>query len=137
MILKEMLRGFELTIFLVLGFFSVAHAQVATDSFFIHDQYKSILVVLDSVAKNNLRFKQTKGFRILLYNGNNRALAVKSKEQAYKEFPEAEITFQYTSPNFKVKFGNYTSKIEAIQNLKDMKAYFVDAILIPDLVILR
>jgi hypothetical protein len=64
-------------------------------------------------------------------------LAVKSKEQAYKEFPEAEITFQYISPNFKVKFGNYTSKIEAIQNLNELRAYFIEAILIPDLVILR
>lgn len=123
-------------IFLLGVFLLIANSLLAQVSF-PNAQNASILPVLDSVAVGNLHFKHTKGYRILIYSGSNRIEAVKVKENLYKQNPDAEITFQYLSPTFKVKLGNYITKIEAVQHLKDIKEFFPEAILLPDMVNLR
>ena len=112
------------------------YAQQVIPSF-PNEQTAEIKVVLDSVAKGNLRYKQSKGYRILLYSGNKKTDAVKTKEFIYRINPEIDIIYQYLSPNFKVKVGNFITKTEAIQYLKELKEFFPDAILLPDMVNIR
>lgn len=78
-----------------------------------------------------------RGFRILLYSGNDRELATKAKAQGYKVFPKADVYTQYNVPTFKVRLGDYYQKLEAYKALGKLKPYFPAAVIVEEVVNLK
>jgi hypothetical protein len=92
---------------------------------------------LDSVAKANLRYKTTPGYRVVLYLGTDRNRALEIKSDIYRISPEEEVFFQFSQPTFKVKIGNFLTRLEAENWFANNKDFFPDAIIIPEHVNLR
>jgi len=97
----------------------------------------SMQVRLDTMAAANFEANRIQGYRILLYTGNDRNLANLAKENAYQLFPKGDVYLSYQSPTFKVRFGNFYSRLEAWQNLLRFRNLFPNAVITNEIVIIK
>jgi hypothetical protein len=100
----------------------------------ILDQTDRVNAMLDSAAIKNLEASRIQGFRILIYSGNDRDEAIKAKENAYLLFPKADVYMTYQVPSFKVRFGDFYSRLDAWTTLLKLKAQFPQAVITNEIV---
>ncbi len=74
------------------------------------------------------------GFRICVYNGNNRTEALAQKVQFMKKHPGIRSYLGYNTPYYKIKVGDYTDKKVAQNALKTFIKNFPSSFIIPDVV---
>lgn len=91
---------------------------------------------LDSV--NNIIAEQNKGrhvvdgYTIQVYTGSDREGAMQAKAKVAEINPDLSATVQYIQPNYKVKAGQYTDRLEAHEIFESLKKDFPQALLIPE-----
>jgi len=75
---------------------------------------------------------QVTGFRVQLYTGANRkdAYAVQAKFQ--EQFPDIRSYVIYSEPNFKVRAGDFRTRIEAEKLQLEAKKYFTGTFIITE-----
>ncbi|MFZ5999871.1 MAG: SPOR domain-containing protein [Bacteroidota bacterium] len=88
--------------------------------------------VLDSLNKLNVLRKFVDGFTIQIYSGQNREEANNTKKKMTEEFADMKADLQYLQPKFRVKTGNYFTRLEAQKDLLRLKRGFPNAILVPE-----
>ncbi|MBU2884872.1 SPOR domain-containing protein [Gilvimarinus agarilyticus] len=71
------------------------------------------------------------GFSIQIYSGNSRDQANGYKSRAYDLLENQRPRVIYDQPNYKVKVGEYYSKLEANKDYNTLKKTFSRAVLIP------
>ena len=101
------------------------------------DKTMKVQALLDSMAAVNFKANRIQGFRILLYSGNDREEAGRAKETIYRLFPKADVYTAYSAPTFKVRFGDFYTRIEAWQHLLKLKGPFPGAVITNDIVIIK
>ncbi len=70
-------------------------------------------------------------FKIQIYNGNEtQAYAVKRNFEA--DFPEYNAKVKYDSPEFKTRFGNFRTRLEADRALNSIKEKYAGAIVLEE-----
>ncbi len=89
-------------------------------------------LVLDSLSKLNQQRKFFDGFTIQIYSGQNREEALSTRSKVVKDVNDLEANIQYTQPKFRVTVGRYFTKLEAQKDLKRLRRYFSNAILVPE-----
>jgi hypothetical protein len=91
--------------------------------------------VLDSINRFNITRKFIEGYTIQIYSGQNREEAMNAK----KKMTEVGLNgaLEYTQPKFRVRFGNYYSRLEAQKDLTRLKKSFPNAILVPEKILVR
>lgn len=72
------------------------------------------------------------GYRIQLASGANRNNINDIKAKFYAKFPEDRPYIIYQQPNFKLRVGNYRTKLDAARMLLEVKKHFADAFIIRD-----
>jgi hypothetical protein len=77
---------------------------------------------------------EVQGFRICVYNGNNRTEALAQKVQFMKKHPGIRSYLGYNTPYYKIKVGDYIDKKVAQNALKSFIKNFPSAFIIPDVV---
>lgn len=92
---------------------------------------------LDSLITKNKernRVDQTiDGFRIQLFSGNERSNANAVKEKFLKLYPQQGAYMIYNQPYFKIRVGDFRTRLEALELYNKLMAEFGDAIIIlPD-----
>ncbi len=93
--------------------------------------------VLDSIDRLNGLRKYIEGYTIQIYSGQNREDANNAKKKMAEEVMELTANLQYIQPKFRVRVGNYFSKLEAQKDLMRLKPVFPNAILIPEKIPIR
>ncbi len=93
--------------------------------------------LLSGRAIRDLATPRISGFRILVYTGNEREVAGKTKENLYREFPDADLYMSYQSPTFRVHMGDFYRKLDGYLFLRKMGARFPGAVLVPAIVNLK
>jgi hypothetical protein len=88
--------------------------------------------VLDSIYRDNLKKGVTDGYTIQVYSGINREDALNVRKKMTQSLPGLESEVQYRQPNFRVRSGQYFTRLEAQQDYLAIKRYFPNAIVIPD-----
>ena len=76
---------------------------------------------LDIIAKKENEFnkaaalnvKAVHGYRLMLLNTNDRALALKIRSQLLQRFPEQKVYMSFQPPYIKLKFGDFIEKEDA------------------------
>ncbi len=88
----------------------------------------SSLSSLDSLIykKRNYNLGIKKGYRIQLYNGDEKT-AIKKLETFHKLFPEIKIQRTYKVPEWKVQTGLYKTRLEADRTLNLIKKRYPGA----------
>lgn len=72
------------------------------------------------------------GFRIQIAAGSNRTSIYKIKSEFYTLFPEIKQYLIYQAPNFKLRVGDYRTRLEAYKDLQKLLPMFRGAFIIPD-----
>ncbi len=73
-----------------------------------------------------------KGFRVQIVAAGNRADINKVKSQFYSLFPDVKTFVIYQQPNFKLRVGNYRTKLEAYKAWIEIEKEFPGAFISPD-----
>jgi hypothetical protein len=77
------------------------------------------------------------GFRICIYNGNDRKAALSEKLKFMKSYPSFRSYMSYNSPYYKIKIGDFTDKKIAQKELKSVVTNFPSAFISPDMVTVK
>ena len=92
---------------------------------------------VDSLAQNDLKSNRIQGYRILIYSGNDRDASNRSRESAYRVFPNADLYTVYKSPTFKVSLGNYHNRLDVYYAWRKILASIPGAVIVPEIVLLK
>lgn len=81
---------------------------------------------LENSGRQNL-----KGYRVQVFVGErNRANEIKAR--VAEMYPEVPAEINYLAPNFRVRLGNFRSNLDADRFLRQIKADFANAYIVPD-----
>ena len=76
-----------------------------------------VAVLMDTVASVNKNIKYAQGYRILAYNGSQRQDVMNLRKSILTRVPEVKDYLTYQQPNFRLKIGDFFSRMEAQQVL--------------------
>ncbi|TAF64462.1 MAG: SPOR domain-containing protein [Cytophagales bacterium] len=78
--------------------------------------------------------KTIMGYRIQIYRGKSREEAERAKRICYQLFPKINIYTQYSSPNYRVKVGDFIETTEYIPIYNRLKREFPATLVVPDMI---
>jgi hypothetical protein len=109
----------------VAGTTSPAAATVPTNH--VNAKVAALMDTL-SIMNKSIRFAQ--GYRILAYSGMERKNALDLRAAIVARLPDEPVYPQYKQPTWRVKVGDYLSRIEAQQVLLRIKDLAPDAMIV-------
>ena len=80
-------------------------------------------------------FPKTDGYRVQIYSVsgvNSRERANQMKEEFLKKFPDDDVYIVYHSPSYKVRLGDFRTKLDALRYLQTIKAEYPFAFVVVD-----
>lgn len=80
----------------------------------------------------NAAKKTMPGYRIQIYFGSDRARAQEIRAEFIQLFPATPSYLLYQQPNFKVRIGDFRTRLEATGFLKKINGHFSNAFIVPD-----
>ena len=92
--------------------------------------------VKNIIAKKKAHNKNTtkvKGYRIQIYFGNEKG-AYKAREEFKSLFPDTFLKIENFPPDWKVRVGNYKSRLDADRALVEIKETYIGAIVLAELI---
>ncbi|MFM9008490.1 MAG: SPOR domain-containing protein [Bacteroidota bacterium] len=72
------------------------------------------------------------GFRIQVFFGPERVKAQETKTQLSALYPENQAYLVYQQPNFKVRLGDFKTRLEASRFLQEVQGSYPGAFIVPD-----
>ena len=72
------------------------------------------------------------GYRVQIYFGGIRPKATEVKIDFSNKHPEVPSYLSYSAPNFKVRVGDFRTRLEAQKFLKSIEGQYTTAFVIPD-----
>lgn len=75
-----------------------------------------------------------KGFRIVIYNGTDRAQALQAKNNFAKTFPGVSSSMSYNVPSYKIKVGDFESRAQAAGFLRQVSKAYPASFIVPDII---
>lgn len=98
---------------------------------------REVDTILDSIYAENRERGFVDGYTIQVYSGIKREDALNVRKKLTQSLPELDSEVQYRQPNFRVRSGQYFSRLEAQKDYLAVKRYFPNAIVIPDRISMR
>ena len=93
-------------------------------------------IKLDTLINRNIETNKAantiQGFRIQIFFGSERKNAIEAKNKVLQLFPDADIYLIYQQPYFKVRVGDYKTKLEAHHLFKELLPHFDKIFIVPD-----
>lgn len=93
-------------------------------------------IKLDTLINRNIETNKSantiQGFRIQIFFGSERKNAIEAKNKVLQLFPDADIYLIYQQPYFKVRVGDYRTKLEAHHLFKELLPHFDKIFIVPD-----
>lgn len=79
-----------------------------------------------------------KGYRVVIYNGSDRARALAMKRKFMRSYPGTRSYLSYRSPSYKIRVGDFASKTSAYKFLRRIQgAGFSKSFVVPDIVTIK
>lgn len=97
-----------------------------------HHVNAQVAVLMDTVANVNKNIRYAQGFRILAYTGSERQAVMELRKSIIGRIPEEKDYLTYQQPNFRLKIGDFFSRIEAQQVLNQIQDLIPNAQIVPD-----
>lgn len=72
------------------------------------------------------------GYRVQIYFGNDRTKAQELRSEFLQLFPSVPAYLVYHQPNFKVRVGDFRTRLEAIGFLNKISGSYQSAFIVPD-----
>lgn len=93
--------------------------------------------ILDTIAIQNKSIRYAVGYRIQIYVGNVRAEADDAKIFVYQTFPELLPYMTFAVPTYRVKIGDFMTKIDAERYIQQVKPQFPTAVILAEKIDIR
>lgn len=91
---------------------------------------------LDSLIEKNIEVNKSangiQGYRVQIFFGSERKLAQDAKTKLLQLMPEEEVYLIYQQPYFKVRVGDYRTKLEAEAVYRKLLHEFDKLFIVPD-----
>ena len=97
----------------------------------------SVRQLLDTYAQLLLEYPGMEGFRIQIFfdSGNNSKQAAMNAKRTFEtRFPDIEAYISFEEPNYKVRVGNFRTKLDAEGCLKKIASLYLNAFVVPDFI---
>ncbi len=78
-----------------------------------------------------------RGFRVQLYNGNDRNKATAVKVDFMRKFPAIPTYMSYIQPQFRVKVGNFRTRGDAQKFVQQLDGIYSPVMVVPDIIIIN
>ena len=75
-----------------------------------------------------------KGFRVQIYNGQDRNKAMEIKMEFMRRYPNLRTYLTYMSPCFRVKVGNYRNRSDAEGMYREARSMYSPCMIVPDII---
>ncbi|MEM7107207.1 MAG: hypothetical protein AAF519_03190, partial [Bacteroidota bacterium] len=98
-------------------------------TFDVTAQLNAILDSIDVIRKDQ---QFVDGYTIQVYSGGDSEEATKARGKVYSILEGAKPSLKFEEPNFKVKVGEYYSRLEAQKDYALLKRKFSLALIIPE-----
>ena len=69
-------------------------------------------------------YSSSYGYRVQIYSGSNRTSAYNAQAKFNRDFPEMRTYIVYREPNFKVRAGDFRSRIEAERMKEQLRGQY-------------
>lgn len=98
-------------------------------------QHKSHLIQdyrIEKLEKTYTENYKLEGFRIQIYSGSKRQPAKQARLKFSQKFKEVNAYEDYFQPYFKVRVGDFKTKLEALKFQKEIIGFFPDCYIVND-----
>lgn len=123
---------------LIIIIISIFYAFIISDgekgSVVLH-QDKSVKNLVQKHIAINEKYPKIDGFRIQIYSvsgANSRDRANLLKAEFLAKYPDAKVYIVYHAPAYKVRIGDYRTKLEALKHLQTIKDNYPFALVAVD-----
>jgi hypothetical protein len=89
-------------------------------------------IALDSIAVRNKNVRYSSGYRIQVYVGNDRREVDEAKVFIYQNFPELNTYLTFSQPTYKLKAGDFTSRLDAERYYSTIKQRYSMAMMVSE-----
>ena len=89
-------------------------------------------LVLKHVLINEARKEKMKGYRVQIHFGPEKAKAMDVKTKFATQYHEIPAYLDYQQPYFKIRVGDFRTKLEAYKLLQDISFDFPGAFIVSD-----
>jgi len=110
-------------LFINIGFSQIQEGIITIDS---SQEIKDLVSKKITYNTTNI---STSNYRIQLFYGSENS-AIKVQNKFRELFPTTSCNLEYDSPNWKIKVGNYKTRLKADKHLQEVILEFGDAIVI-------
>lgn len=120
---------------LVTLFFAVNLAflpDVIAQNYSLKTQDSLVQVLVNRHITINQAKRTMPGYRIQIYFGSDRTKANEIKTDFLHVFPNISTYLVYQQPNFKIRVGDYKTRLEAMKFLKEIQALYSAAFIVKD-----
>lgn len=106
---------------------------------FTADNQKSKIIFskMDTILASYQHIKLAQGYRVQVYFGPSKEDVRRAKEAVYAVLPDVEIHTTYKQPDYRVKIGDFLTKVEAFSCLGKVEKIYPNALIVPDIVNLK
>lgn len=113
----------------------IATAQTTdSNSVNIHVDQRLAVVVNKPSNSNRAFIGKVRGFRVQIYNGNDRKKASQAKLDFMRSFPGIRSYMVYNNPQFRIRVGDFRSRREAMDLYNKLAGRFNPCMIVPDIV---
>ncbi len=93
--------------------------------------------VVDTIAAKNRSIRFASGYRIQIYVGNTRKEADDARLFTYQTFPELNPYLVYNQPTYRVRIGDFMTRLEAERYLQQIRNRYEAAVILPEKIDLK
>lgn len=111
---------------------------LAQDTTIVYNKYATVKEETNIAALTNKYDDYNKnkefidGYRIQIMYTDIRSEAYKSKGQMYKDFPDLNSYVEYEEPNFKLRIGDFKTRLEATYFMQQVTPLYSGAFIVKD-----
>jgi hypothetical protein len=97
-----------------------------------------LAVVLKKHRNSQLGFiRSGQGYRVQIYNGNDRVKANQIKVDFIRRFPGVRTYLTYVQPQFRVKVGDFRSRGDAQDMYEKVSTLYNPCMIVPDIIVIN
>jgi hypothetical protein len=75
-----------------------------------------------------------RGFRVLIYSGNDRAKANATKADFMRKYSGTRVYMTYAIPQFRIKVGDFATRKDANELYRQLSSSYSPCMVVPDIV---
>jgi hypothetical protein len=134
-VIKTLLHLFSFILLLGLPIFTFAQKTVTTyhkDSMVIFTRDDRLDRLITKQKDYNVLKQTIPGYRVQIYFGGVRPKASEVKLDFSGKHSDVPSYISYTAPNFKVRVGDFRTRLEAVKFMKSIEGQYPTIFIVPD-----